>query len=154
MKIRILSVGARAPDWVRTGFTNYVSRMPKNLGVELVEIPPSKHVQDPERYIADEGERILTKVKQDNWLIALDERGEQVTSKQLAQKFEKWQMQGQDVLIAIGGSDGLSADVKSRANEVLSLSKLTYPHHLVRVVIAEALYRAWTISTGHPYHRV
>ena len=153
MKIKILTVAAKAPAWVQQGYTEYAKRMPKGLSFELIEIAPSKHANDTERFKAEEGERILGRIRDDDWVIALDEQGTLWESAKLARSMEQWQMQGRDVVFAIGGSDGLSNTVKSRADQVVSLSKLTFPHHLVRVIVAEALYRAWTISAGHPYHR-
>ena len=153
MKIKILTVAAKAPGWVQEGYTEYAKRMPKGLKIELIEIPPSKHANDSERFKSEEGERILSRIRDDDWVIALDEHGTPWESAKLAESMEAWQMQGKDVVFAIGGSDGLSNTVKSRANQTMSLSKLTFPHHLVRVIVAEALYRAWTISNGHPYHR-
>ena len=153
MKIKILTVAAKAPDWVQDGYAEYAKRMPKGLQFELNEIAPSKHVKDTQRFKSDEGERIVSRIRDDDWVVALDERGTLWDSAKLAQSLEEWQMQGRDVVFAIGGSDGLSNTVKSRANQIMSLSKLTFPHHLVRVIVAEALYRAWTISNRHPYHR-
>ncbi|NKC00076.1 MAG: 23S rRNA (pseudouridine(1915)-N(3))-methyltransferase RlmH [Pseudomonadales bacterium] len=153
MKLKILAVGAKAPKWVQAGFDAFTKRMPTSLKIELIEISPSKHARDPQRFISEEGGRILAKVKDQDWVIALDERGKAYTSNELAQRIEAWQMQGRDVIFTIGGSDGLADEVKTRANETMALSALTLPHHLVKVVLAEALYRAWSISTGHPYHR-
>ena len=153
MKIKILTVAAKAPGWVQEGYAEYAKRMPKGLSFELIEIPPSKHVNDSERFKSEEGERILSRIREDDWVVALDEHGTLCDSARLARSIEEWQMQGRDVVFAIGGSDGLSNTVKSRANQIMSLSTLTFPHHLVRVIVAEALYRAWTISNGHPYHR-
>ncbi|MDG2277157.1 MAG: 23S rRNA (pseudouridine(1915)-N(3))-methyltransferase RlmH [Pseudomonadales bacterium] len=153
MKLKILAVGAKAPKWVQAGFEAFAKRMPTSLKIELVEISPSKHARDPHRFISQEGVRILAKVKDQDWVVALDERGKAYNSEDLAQRIEAWQMQGSDVVFTIGGSDGLADDVKERANEMMALSALTLPHHLVKVLLAETLYRAWTISTGHPYHR-
>ena len=153
MKIKLLTVAAKAPSWVREGYETYANRMPKHLRVELMEVAPSKHVRDPQRFILEEGERLMAQIRDADWVIALDESGDLWDSNKMASALSEWQLQGQDIILVIGGSDGLSNTVKSRANQVLSLSKLTFPHHLVRVIVAEALYRAWTIANGHPYHR-
>ena len=153
MKIKLLTVAAKAPDWVQAGYATYVGRMPQTLKLELVEISPSKHVNDPKRFVADEGERLLSRIRESDWVVTLDEHGQQWDSMKLARALEDWQLEGRDIVFVIGGSDGLSKAVKSRANQIVSLSKLTFPHHLVRVIVAEALYRAWTITNGHPYHR-
>ncbi|MEQ9452700.1 MAG: 23S rRNA (pseudouridine(1915)-N(3))-methyltransferase RlmH [Pseudomonadales bacterium] len=153
MKLKILSVGNRSPQWVRDGVAEYSKRMPRELKVELVEIGPGKHHKDPAKFKADEGLKMMSAISESAWVVSLDERGEQVSSTQLADRMNKWQALGRDVVFAIGGSDGLDASVLSRADESIALSALTLPHYLVRVVLTETLYRAWTINQGHPYHR-
>ena len=108
MKIKILTVAAKAPGWVQEGYAEYAKRMPKGLSFELIEIPPSKHVNDSERFKSEEGERILSRIREDDWVVALDEHGTLCDSARLARSIEEWQMQGRDVVFAIGGSDGLS----------------------------------------------
>ena len=153
VKIKLISVGTKSPGWVRTGYDEYARRMPREASLTLVEIPAPRHQGDPSRYIAAEGEKMLAQVKPADWVVALDENGRGLSSEQLAGKMDNWRMQGCDVAFCVGGSDGLAQTVLQRANETMSLSSLTFPHYLVRVLVAETLYRAWSISAGHPYHR-
>lgn len=153
MNLKVLAVGSKPPDWVKLGLATYTDRLANNLKFQLQEIPPSKHNRDPQRFVKEEGERILAKVDRRDWMVMLDERGKAYDSRGLAQRLAFWQSQGSDVVFAVGGSDGLSSAVKERSNETLSLSPLTLPHHLVKVMLVEALYRAWSINNGHPYHR-
>ncbi|MEM7098477.1 MAG: 23S rRNA (pseudouridine(1915)-N(3))-methyltransferase RlmH [Pseudomonadota bacterium] len=153
MRFKILALGNKPPTWVKDGFESYAKRMPREMSLELVQIPPPKHHSEAARFISAEGDKMLAQVDNSDWVIALDERGKQVTSRQLAGRFEDWRLAGQDVVFVVGGSDGLAPNIKQRANETLSLSALTLPHYLVRPVLAEALYRAWSIYTKHPYHR-
>ncbi|MEZ5560870.1 MAG: 23S rRNA (pseudouridine(1915)-N(3))-methyltransferase RlmH [Pseudomonadales bacterium] len=154
MKIRLLAVAARPPGWVVEGFTDYARRLPRELPLELVEIAPvARKNAAPDRAMAAEGQRILNKIGSDDWVVALDVRGESCSTEQLARKLESWRMQGRNVAILIGGADGLDPACLARADERLSLSAMTLPHALVRVVIAEQLYRAWSVLAGHPYHR-
>ena len=153
MKIRMLAVGTKAPAWISRGFAEYAKRLPPEMPLELVEIAAPKHRGDASKFVQMEGAKMAGMIKQDDWVVALEERGRAVSSVQLADKLDHWRMQGSDVVFLIGGSDGLSDVVTQRANESLSLSALTLPHYLVRIVVAEALYRAWSICAGHPYHR-
>lgn len=154
MKIRILSVGNKSPAWVQSGYAEYAKRMPPDLPLSLVEIPAPKHHTDPAKFVQQEGAKMMVQLQSSEWVVALEEGGKTVTSTELAKKLDDWRMQGQNVTFLVGGSDGLSDSVLNRANERMSLSSLTFPHYFVRVILAEALYRAWSISTGHPYHRV
>ena len=153
MKFRVLSVGTKAPAWVRDGFDTYAKRMPRETSLELIEIAAPKHRGATEQFVHTEGAKMLAQIDAGDWVVALEDSGAQVNSAALADKLRGWKMRGGNVTFLIGGSDGLSAAVIERANERLSLSKLTLPHYLVRVVLAEALYRAWSIDAGHPYHR-
>ncbi|MEM9622233.1 MAG: 23S rRNA (pseudouridine(1915)-N(3))-methyltransferase RlmH [Pseudomonadota bacterium] len=153
MKIRLLAVGTRPPTWVTQAYTEYSRRLPRELPLELVQIPAAKHHADAQKYVRMEGEKMLAQVHKDDWLVALDETGQTLNSRRLADKLEHWRHQGRNVCFAVGGADGLAPAVMQRADECVSLSALTMPHYLVRVVLAEALYRAWTICIGHPYHR-
>ena len=153
MNLKVLAVGSRPPDWIKSGVAVYANRLPSNLKFELLEIPPSKHNRDAQKFVKEEGDRILAKVDRRDWMVVLDERGKSYDSPGLAERLAFWQLQASDIVFTVGGSDGLSAAVKERANETLSLSPLTLPHHLVKVVLAEALYRAWSINNNHPYHR-
>jgi 23S rRNA (pseudouridine1915-N3)-methyltransferase len=153
VKLKILSVGAKSPEWIQRGFDEYQKRLSREMPLELVEISPGKHHKDPAKFKAEEGTKMLAALTTQDWVVSLDERGKSVTSRALAGRLEQWREFGKDVVIVIGGSDGLDKTVLSRAQESLSLSALTFPHYLVRVIVAEALYRAWTITRNHPYHR-
>lgn len=146
MKVTVLAVGHRMPAWIQDGFTEYTRRMPPELRVELVELKPGKSK-------TDEGEAILDAVPERATLLALDERGKSVTTQGLSVMLSEWMRDATQPCFAVGGADGLSEEVKQRASKLISLSALTLPHQLVRVVLAEQLYRAWSILARHPYHR-
>lgn len=154
MKLRLIAVGAKSPGWVNDGFTDYARRMPRECALELVEIAPvNRKGWSSARVLADEGERILARVGRTDRVVALDVAGKACGTAQLAKKLDDWRMLGGDVSFLIGGADGLDGSCLSRADESISLSEMTFPHQLVRVMLAEQLYRAWTILHGHPYHR-
>lgn len=153
MKLTIVAVGNKAPAWVKAGYDEYAKRFPRELTLELIEIPAPRHHRDPSRFKQLEGEKMLGCLSSEDWVVALEEGGRAVTSAQLAEKLSGWQMNVQNVVFLVGGSDGLADIALSRANERMSLSSLTFPHYVVRVILAEALYRARSIDTGHPYHR-
>jgi len=154
LKLRILSVGHKMPGWIEDGCKEYLKRMPRELAVEIVEIRPDKRAsgRNSDQVQEAEGKRILEAAGRDI-LIALDEHGQEVTTLQLADRMQKWLGDGRDVALVIGGADGLHADVISRADWLWSLSKLTLPHAMVRVLLAEQLYRACSVLNNHPYHR-
>ncbi len=155
MKLRLIAVGAKSPGWVADGFAEYARRMPRDCAIELVEIAPSSRKGWPaDRIRADEGERILARIDPGDRIVALDVRGRACSTEDLASKLDKWRTAGGNVCFLIGGADGLDAACLTRADESLSLSAMTFPHQLVRVLLAEQLYRAWTVLHGHPYHRV
>lgn len=155
MKFILMAVGTKMPTWVTTGFTEYQKRMPPHMQLVLHEIEPvkrtGKSVSEKAKEI--EAKAILEALPKRAYIVALDERGKQYTSVELASRIHEYQQLGSDVVIIIGGPEGLTDEIRSKANELLSLSKLTMPHPLVRVVIAEALYRAYSIDAGLPYHR-
>ena len=155
MRIRLLAVGTRLPVWVETGFAEYARRMPPQCRLELVEIAAEKRrrYDSVARLKQAEAKRILGALHQGERLIALDEGGSQWSSKMLSRQLDGWMGDGQDVALLVGGPDGLDRTCLDRAGQRWSLSTLTLPHALVRIVVAEQLYRAWSISTGHPYHR-
>ncbi len=155
MRISVLAVGHKAPGWVQEGFNEYARRMPQEARLELVEVKPEERGpgRSADRAKTLEGERILAAVPQAATLIALDERGKSVATQGLSVMLAEWMRDGSHPVFVIGGADGLSEAVKARASKLLSLSALTLPHALVRVVLAEQLYRAWTILARHPYHR-
>ena len=153
MKLQVLSVGNRCPGWIRQGFDEYAKRMPKEMPLSLTEIAAPKHHQDSSKVDELEAKKILQKIQPTDWVVALDEKGRHSSSAALAGELERWRELGKDVVFVIGGANGLASEVLERANQQLSLSALTFPHYVVRVLIAETLYRAWSISIGHPYHR-
>ena len=156
MKIRLLVIGTRPEDWVRDAVSLYLARLPAHLKPELVEIPLSLRSSggDPAMAKAKEGQRILQRIKPGDFVVALDERGRGWSSVELARELARWQSHQPSVALVIGGPEGLAAEVTARANQVWSLSALTFPHGLARVIVIEQLYRAWTILQGHPYHKV
>ena len=154
MKLRIISVGHKVPSWVEIACAEYIKRMPREASVEIIEIKPEKRVagNSTDNIQLIEAKRILDAIGKD-YLIALDERGQEVTTLQLAENFKDWQSSGKDVALVIGGADGLHASVKQKADWLWGLSKLTLPHAMVRIMLAEQLYRAHSVITNHPYHR-
>jgi 23S rRNA (pseudouridine1915-N3)-methyltransferase len=155
VRITVIAVGHRMPGWIQEGFREYARRMPPEARVELVELKPEERTpgKPGDRARALEGERILGAVPSGASLIALDEKGRTVTTQGLSVMLAEWMREGAHPAFAIGGADGLSPEVKDRAAKLVSLSALTLPHALVRVVLAEQLYRAWSILARHPYHR-
>lgn len=154
MRLYIIAVGHKMPDWVEIGFKEYVKRMPREAQVELIELKPGQRAgSSVEKAMDTERERILAALPSGCRKIVLDERGANWTTMKLADKLKGWQREGGDVAFVIGGADGLHADIKRQADELLQLSALTMPHGMVRVLLAEQLYRAVTINQGHPYHR-
>ncbi len=155
MKIRLLAVGQKMPKWVQQTFNDYNNRLARTQQLELVEIPPVHRgkTTSPIKAKQVEGECILSALKPHEKLILLDELGKPISTKFLAQSIEAWQMDGLDIAIVIGGADGVSAEVKKKAHAKWSLSLLTFPHPLVRVIVIEQIYRAYSIIANHPYHR-
>ena len=155
MHIRLIAVGDRQPMWVDSAFGDYVARLPRQWQFRLETIATAKRQKSAPVEVAKdaEGEKILAKIKPAEHVVVLDERGKQFSSKELANKVVDWQTVGEDIVFVIGGPDGVSANLLARANTRWSLSKLTLPHGLARVFFAEQIYRAWSLSTGHPYHR-
>ena len=142
------------PDWVEKACTEYMKRMPREASVDIIEIKPDKRASGKNSSVVQEAEaaRILEAVGKD-LLVVLDERGQEVTTHQLAQRMETWLSSGRDIALVIGGADGLDPMLKQKADWLWSLSKLTLPHGMVRVILTEQLYRAWTVIQNHPYHR-
>ena len=155
MKIKILAVGGKMPEWVRSGYDEYARRMPAELKPQLAEIPlgQRRKGEAATRAKAQEGRAIGDHLKPDDHVIALAVDGQPWSTEQLAVRMRDWQAGGRDVCLLIGGPDGLNDECLARADQCWSLSALTLPHALVRVVLAEQLYRAWSINAGHPYHR-
>jgi 23S rRNA (pseudouridine1915-N3)-methyltransferase len=155
VRVTVIAVGHRMPAWIQEGFQEYARRMPPEARVELVELKPEERTpgKPGDRARALEGERILAAVPSGASLIALDEKGRAVTTQGLSVMLAGWMRDGAHPAFAIGGADGLAPEVKERAAKLVSLSALTLPHGLARVVLAEQLYRAWSILARHPYHR-
>lgn len=155
MQIHLIAVGNRMPGWITTGFAEYAKRLPRECALKLVEIPPAKRSRagDLKRAIRQEGERILAAIPKDARVIALEVDGRPWSTPQLAEQLNGWLAAGRDLALLVGGADGLDAACRQRADQLWSLSTLTLPHPLVRVILAEQLYRAWSFSVGHPYHR-
>ncbi|MEX3841361.1 MULTISPECIES: 23S rRNA (pseudouridine(1915)-N(3))-methyltransferase RlmH [Paraburkholderia] len=156
MKLHIVAVGHKMPDWIAAGFEEYTKRMPPELRIELREVKPEQRSsgRSAESVMAAERTRIEAALPKNARIVALDEHGRDWTTMQLAKTLPLWQQDGRDVAFLIGGADGLDPELKSRADTLLRLSSLTLPHAMVRVLLAEQLYRAWTITQNHPYHRV
>ena len=156
MHIRLLAVGDRQPSWVDEAFGIYSERLPREWKFRLDVIPTvRRNKNDKSRQAMEaEGDLILGKLGQSEQVVLLDERGKQLTSKALAGKLSDWQIDGRDLCFVIGGPDGVSDSCKRRADFTWSLSQLTLPHGLARVLFSEQLYRAHSLHTGHPYHRV
>ena len=155
MRIHLIAIGRRASGWERDGYLEYARRMPSELSIDLREIPPSKHTgrNSTGRRVEDEGRRLLAAVPDGTRVVALDERGAAWTTAALADRIERWMHDGRDLALLVGGADGLAPACIAAAEHRWSLSPLTLPHGLVRVVVAEQIYRAWTILRRHPYHR-
>lgn len=156
MQLVIAAVGHKMPAWIENGFGEYAKRMPPDCRIVLKEIKPIERSgsKTAETAMALERTKIEAAVPKGARIIALDERGEDLTSVQLAQHLTQWQQDGRDVVFVIGGADGLDPEFKRNADMLVRLSSLTMPHGMVRVLLAEQLYRAWSITQNHPYHRV
>ncbi len=143
------------PDWVQAGYREYAARLPRECALNLIEIPAGKRSANADltRIVRVEGERLLAAVPSGSRLIALDERGREWNTVELADQLTGWLREGRDLSLLVGGPDGLDALCRDRAEQCWSLSRLTLPHPLVRIVVAEQLYRAWSLLHHHPYHR-
>jgi 23S rRNA (pseudouridine1915-N3)-methyltransferase len=146
MRLTIVSVGHKMPDWVASATLDYVKRMPTDCSIDIKEIKPDLTP-------AKEALKIAAAIPKGSRIIALDERGKDQTTQQLATQLTSWRQEGFDIAFLIGGADGLDASLKKNAQAVWRLSSLTLPHAMARVILVEQLYRAWTILQGHPYHR-
>ena len=155
MHIRLIAVGDRQPSWIDSAFENYVQRLPRQwqFRLDLIATAPRSKKSIAEVAKTAEGQKVLAKIKGRECVIVLDEQGKEFSSKELAVRLVDWQSDGRDLTFVIGGPDGVSDDCIQRANHLWSLSRLTLPHGLARVLFAEQLYRAWCLTTGHPYHR-
>jgi len=155
MQINLISVGNRMPSWVQQGYEEYAKRLPRECELLLKEIAPGKRGKnnDIARIVKDEGERMLAAIPNSAHIVALDIPGKPWTTPDLAKAMERWFAGGQPIALLIGGPDGLAESAKQRTQEFWSLSNLTFPHPLVRIIVAEQLYRAWSLINHHPYHR-
>lgn len=155
MHIRLLAVGDRQPVWVDDAVESYTARFPREwrFRLDLLATAKRSRKESAQRAIEAEGELLLSKIDSGEQVVLLDERGTQLSSKSLAQQLAQWQTDGRDLCFVIGGPDGVSSAVRARADFVWSLTRLTLPHGLARVLYAEQMYRAWSLGAGHPYHR-
>ncbi|EHR72576.1 hypothetical protein BurJ1DRAFT_3773 [Burkholderiales bacterium JOSHI_001] len=155
MRLLIAAVGQRQPAWAETAYADFAKRFPPELRLELkaVKAEPREGGKTAAQMMAAESQRLAAAVPRGVRRVVLDERGARLSTLQLAQRLQDWQRDGRDVVFFIGGPDGLDPELKASADEALRLSDLTLPHAFVRVWLAEALYRAWSVTAGHPYHR-
>ncbi|HRL28641.1 MAG TPA: 23S rRNA (pseudouridine(1915)-N(3))-methyltransferase RlmH [Ottowia sp.] len=155
MKLLVIAVGQRMPDWAQTAWADYAKRFPPELRLELkaIKTEPRSGGKTTEQIMTAERQRIEAAIPSGTHVVALDERGSALTTAALAAKLSQWQGQGGDVALLIGGPDGLHPALRQAAHERIRLSDLTLPHAMVRVLLVEQLYRAWSINAGHPYHR-
>lgn len=154
MKLVLVAVGQRPPAWAATAFDEYAKRFPPELRLELKTVKAEpRGSRTAAQLMAAEARRIEAAVPRGALRISLDELGERVTTRQLAERLLAWQREGRDAALLVGGPDGLDATLKASCDESLRLSDLTLPHAFVRVLVAEALYRAWSVTANHPYHR-
>jgi 23S rRNA (pseudouridine1915-N3)-methyltransferase len=155
VRARLIAVGTRPPAWVREAYADYTRRLGSRLKLTLVEIEPGARSagQSPRKAMDTEARKLLAALRPDEWVVALDESGTEMSTRELAAWLEGRMREGQDLAFLIGGPDGFAAEVLARSDLSLSLSRLTLPHALARVVLAEQLYRAMSILGHHPYHR-
>ena len=154
MRLWIVAVGQRVPDWAQTAYDDYAKRFPHEIKVELKAVKTEpRGSKTLETLYAAERERIEAAIPRGARVVVLDERGTSLTTKALAERLQGWQLSGDDVALVIGGPDGLDPAFRQSAHERIRLSDLTLPHAMVRVLLIEQLYRAWSITINHPYHR-
>ncbi|NIR30047.1 MAG: 23S rRNA (pseudouridine(1915)-N(3))-methyltransferase RlmH [Gammaproteobacteria bacterium] len=155
MRIHLLAVGRRMPRWVHAGYDDYARRLPPECSLLLVEIPPARRTRTGEarRALAREGELLLRAIPDAARVVALDERGAGWRTRELAHRLSHWMQEGRDLALLVGGPDGLAPACLERADARWSLSPLTLPHGLARIIVAEQIYRAWSLLHRHPYHR-
>lgn len=154
MRIRIIAVGQHIADWAASAVKDYLGRFPRGFSVELKEIRTEPRAgQTPARLMAAEGERILAALDENDFVVVLDEHGRDLTTVDFAKSLVRWRDEGDAIVFVIGGPDGLSPEVKARVKATIRLSAMTLPHAMARVLLAEQIYRAWSILAGHPYHR-
>lgn len=155
MQIRLISVGNRMPVWVKQGYEEYAKRLPRECELVLKGITPGKRLKniDIVRLVKEEGERMIAAIPSDTHVVTLDLKGKPWSTSDLSVALKRWLDSGQNISLLIGGPEGLADSARDKANESWCLSNLTFPHPLVRIIVAEQLYRAWSILRNHPYHR-
>lgn len=155
MRISLIAVGTRMPSWVTDGYEEYARRLPPDYALQLIEIPAGKRSKgaDLARIMHQEGEHTLAAIPKGARVVAMDVDGRGWSTKELAEQMDNWRHDGRDIALLVGGPEGLAPACLERAEQRWSLSNMTLPHPLVRIVIAEQLYRAWSILSNHPYHR-
>ena len=154
MKLTILAVGHKLPDWVAAGCSEYIKRMPRELPLTVLEIKPEpRGTKTREQLLSAEKTRLQAALQGVSRIVVLDERGEDLTTLKLAQRLESWMREGGDTAFIIGGADGIDTEIKDGADTMIRLSSLTLPHAMARLVLCEQLYRAHSVVRNHPYHR-
>ncbi len=151
MKLHIIAVGTKMPNWVQQAYQDYAKRLPNNY-LNLIEIPVSKKKQT-QAIITEESQQMIQRIPKNAMIIALEVKGKSWNTETLAQQLQDWQRQGNDIALLIGGANGLAQSCRDQADYLWSLSTLTLPHGLVRVILVEQIYRAWSLNHNHPYHR-
>jgi len=155
LKIHLVAIGHKMPAWVQQACDDYIRRLPAELRIHSILLPLIKRGKNPDisRIVRDESRKLLAAVPENSTLVVLDVLGKSLATPKLAKQLDNWMSHGQDVAIIIGGPDGVSKELLDKAQLKISLSALTFPHTLIRVMLVEQLYRAWTINNNHPYHR-
>lgn len=155
MRVRLIAVGTKMPKWVTEGYEEYAKRLPKDFALELVELPMSPRGKNTDivKAIQKEGDAMLAAIPAGDKVIALEVLGKAWSTENLADQTANWRMDGYNISLLVGGPDGLDPRCTARADQAWSLSKLTLPHPMVRILLAEQIYRAWTLMNNHPYHR-
>lgn len=155
MNIHLIAVGEKMPSWIQQGYQEYAKRFPVECKLKLVEVAPGKRGKNADiaRAMRDEGKRMIEAIPKGAFVIALEVKGKEWSTEQLSTQLENWMGQGRDVALLVGGPEGLASEALALAQQKWSLSPLTLPHPLVRVLLSEQLYRAWSILRNHPYHR-
>lgn len=155
MQIHLVAVGNRMPTWVTEGFQDYAKRLPRECELVLREIAPGKRGKNADlaRIREEEGERVMASLSRDDYVIALEVGGKPWDTVQLSNQVKDWMQEGRRIALLVGGPEGLSDACRAHANQLWSLSPLTLPHPIVRIIVAEQIYRAWSLLNNHPYHR-
>ena len=156
MRIKILALGEKMPKWVQEGYHEYQKRLSSSsIKLEMIELPIAKRGKNnnTQKLMAQEAKSILNKLSDNDYIVVLDPQGKMISTEDLAVKIESWQQTQPSVALIIGGPDGIDNEIKKMAQEKISFSRMTFPHPIVRIVLVEQIYRAWTILQGHPYHK-